>query len=243
MTDQHTHILPGMDDGSKSPEMSLELLRAEAAQGVDTVILTPQYDRMRESDVHFLERRSLFWERLHEAILALPEEEREGLPSLLLGAEVAWTPDLIDCRHLADLCITGTQAFLLELPVAPWRSSMFIQIQNLMTSTGLTPVIVHIDRYWTNQKPELLKELFSLRLPVQLSAETLLHFSTRGKALKALRSGQVRYLMSDCHDPRYRRPNLGQAMAVIEKKLGEDIRRQLEDETDGLLRRYAQARI
>ena len=43
MTDQHTHILPGMDDGSRSPEMSLELLRAEAAQGVDTVILTPHY--------------------------------------------------------------------------------------------------------------------------------------------------------------------------------------------------------
>ena len=33
MTDLHTHILPGMDDGAKDVETSLTLLRMEAAQG------------------------------------------------------------------------------------------------------------------------------------------------------------------------------------------------------------------
>ena len=40
MIDFHTHILPGMDDGSKSVEMSLAMLRMEAAQGVGAVALT-----------------------------------------------------------------------------------------------------------------------------------------------------------------------------------------------------------
>lgn len=39
MTDLHTHILPAMDDGAKSVEMSLEMLRMERDQGVDTVVL------------------------------------------------------------------------------------------------------------------------------------------------------------------------------------------------------------
>ena len=243
MTDQHTHILPGMDDGSRSLEMSLELLRAEAIQGVNTVILTPHYYRTRESGAHFLERRSLAFEKLSEAILALPEEDLRGLPSLVLGAEVAWAPDLIECSHLPELCFTGTQAFLLELPMAPWHNSLLVHIRDLMTATGLMPVIAHIDRYWSSQKPELLKELFSMGLPIQLSADTLLHFSTRGKALKALLSGQVRYLMSDCHDPRYRKPNLGDALQIVEKKLGADMRRRLESETDSLMKKYALEKV
>ena len=239
MTDQHTHILPGMDDGSRSVEMSLELLSAEADQGVDTVILTPHYYRTHESGAHFLERRSAAFERLMEAIYALPEETQKGLPTLLLGAEVAWSPDLPDCAHLPEMCFTGTLAFLLELPMAPWHHGMFIQIQDLMTSTGLTPVIAHIDRYWNSQKPELLKELYSLGLPNQLSAETLLHFSTRGKALKALQSGLARYLISDCHDLRLRKPNTGDALRIVEKKLGVNTRRRLEEETDEMLQNYA----
>jgi hypothetical protein len=40
MTDLHTHILPGLDDGARQVEESLELLREQARQGVDTVALT-----------------------------------------------------------------------------------------------------------------------------------------------------------------------------------------------------------
>lgn len=41
MIDLHTHILPKMDDGASSSDLSLEMLRMEAEQGVDTVVLTP----------------------------------------------------------------------------------------------------------------------------------------------------------------------------------------------------------
>ena len=239
MTDLHTHILPGMDDGSRSPEMSLELLRREAAQGVDTVVLTPHYYRERENSGHFLERRAAAMERLEEAIAALPEEEWGKLPRLVLGAEVAWVPNLLDCSRLRELCYTGTDAFLLELPMTPWYDGLFAQLMDLMNATGLTPVIAHIDRYWHSQKPERLRELLSLGLPTQLSAEMLLRFSTRGTALKYLQSGRAQLLMSDCHDPKNRRPNLRDGLAAAEKKLGADFRTRLEENTDDLLRKYA----
>ena len=53
MTDLHTHILPGMDDGAKTVEDSLAMLRMEYDQGVDTVVLTPHFYRDRENPKHF----------------------------------------------------------------------------------------------------------------------------------------------------------------------------------------------
>ena len=235
MTDLHTHILPGMDDGSKSVEMSLAMLRAEAAQGVDTVALTPHYYRDTESSGEFLARRAAAVEALEAAIAALPEEERSALPKRILAAEVAWVPNLTDCAHLRALCYAGTNAFLLELPMEPWYDGLFRQLYDLVNATGLTPVIAHIDRYWTGQKPERLAELLALGLPTQLSAEALLRFPTRRRALRALQSGAAQYLMSDCHRDDKRTPNLLPAMELVGRRLGADARERFSALTDALL--------
>ena len=235
MTDLHTHILPGMDDGARSVEVSLAMLREEAVQGVDTVALTPHYYRDRENSVSFLARRARAAEELKTAIDALPEAERSALPRLILAAEVAWVPNLIDCSRLRELCYAGTDAFLLELPMQLWYDGLFHQLSDLMNMTGLTPVIAHIDRYWTSQKPERLAELYSLGLPTQLSADTLLHFSLRGRALKFLQSGRAQLLMSDCHGMDSRRPNLQQGMEMIERRLGAPARAHFSARTDELL--------
>lgn len=54
MVDFHCHILPGVDDGSKSVEQSLQMLHLEQQQGVDAVILTPHFTPTRQT-------RSVFW--------------------------------------------------------------------------------------------------------------------------------------------------------------------------------------
>ena len=239
MTDLHTHILPGMDDGSPSPEISIAMLREEASQGVDTVVLTPHYYRERENSVHFLERRDAAMEALRKAILALPEEEQAALPKLRMGAEVAWVPNLMDCSHLRELCYEGTRAFLLELPMVPWYAGLFNQLYGLMNATGLIPVIAHIDRYWNSQKPERMRELTDLGLPTQLSAEMLLHFSTCGRAVETLEKGGAEFLMSDCHGVNSRKPNLGPGMEVVRKKLGQQVHQRLAAQSDSLLRDFA----
>ena len=55
MIDFHTHILPGMDDGSRSVAESIAMLRAQAEQGVTTVIATPHFYANDESVATFLE--------------------------------------------------------------------------------------------------------------------------------------------------------------------------------------------
>ena len=222
MTDLHTHILPGMDDGAKSVEMSLEMLRMERDQGVDTVVLTPHFYRDRERPEWFLARRRKAAETLLEALMALPEEERRTLPRLELGAEVAWVPNLPDIAELPRLCMGRSQNLLLELPFTPWNDQMFRQIYELMSRTGITPVIAHVERYLKCQKSEHLAELMSLGVPVQVSAEPLLHPLRQGKVLKLLREKKAQFIASDCHNITSRPPNLGPGAAVLRQKLGEE---------------------
>lgn len=234
MTDLHTHILPGMDDGSKSVEMSLEMLRMERDQGVDAVVLTPHFYRDKERPEHFLKRRRAAAETLRDTLMELPEEELRSMPRLYMGAEVAWVPNLIDWPELPRMCMGHSKNLLLELPFAPWSSQMFQQIYELMSRTGITPVIAHIERYLKIQKTEHISELLSLGVPVQVSAEPLLHPMRRGKVLKLLREQKAQFIASDCHDVESRPPNLGLGATVVRQKLGEDMLRRMSRRSDEL---------
>lgn len=220
MNDLHTHILPGLDDGADTVETSLAMLRQEYAQGVDTVALTPHFYRDREHLSDFLQRREEAYQKLLAAIAALSDEERSALPQVLLAAETAWVPNLAQLPGLEQLCYQDTKYLLLELPFGPWDDTLFRQIYDLMNCRGITPVIAHIDRYWGTQKKEQFETLFSLGVPVQLSAEPLLHFTTRGRALRLIKTGKVQMLISDAHNLTDRQPNLGKAFDVLHKKLG-----------------------
>ena len=236
MTDLHTHILPGMDDGAKTPEISLEMLRMERDQGVDTVVLTPHFYRDREWPGSFLKRRSAAAERLRAALEALGDE-RSTLPRLELGAEVAWVPNLADMPELPQLCMGQSRYLLLELPFYPWNEQMIHQIYDLMGRTGVTPVVAHIERYVKIQKPAYLAEVLSLGVPVQVSGEPLLHALQQGRALKLLRKHQAQLIASDCHDTVRRPPNLGPAMDAVRRKLGEARASEVKDSGRMLLTR------
>ena len=221
MIDLHTHILCGMDDGARDAEMSLQMLKAEQAQGVDTVVLTPHYYRHRESVREFLRRRQEAVERLERHLERLSSEERAELPKTVLGAEVAWVPNLADCEDLDKLCLNGTKYLLLELPYGKWDHALVDQVYNLMTKTGLTPVLAHLDRYRGMQPPQQIRKILELELPMQINSSMFLHLISRGYGIRALQQ-YAHVVASDCHDCSHRPPNLRDAMQVIEKKLGRE---------------------
>ncbi len=222
MIDLHTHILPGMDDGARDVETSLELLRMEMAQGVDRVVLTPHFYRDREDAPSFLHRRKKALARLEEAVAALSEAERAALPTWELGAEVAWLPNLADREELAELCIGSSRYFLLELPCTPWSDHLIREIYDLLGRGEFTPVIAHLDRYWNGQRSEHIVELLRMGIPIQVSAGLLTKTFARRKALQMIERGQVHLLASDCHSLQHRPPNLGPAMDVVSRRLGEE---------------------
>lgn len=63
MIDFHTHILPGMDDGSQATHESLQMLTLESEQGAQEILLTPHfYAHFDKISSFFRAERALFSE-------------------------------------------------------------------------------------------------------------------------------------------------------------------------------------
>lgn len=209
MTDLHTHILPGMDDGAADLAQSLAMLRMERRQGVDTVVLTPHFYRVDETVESFLDRRS----RAYETVCAaLPP----NAPELILGAEVTWYHGIMDEPRITELCLGESPCILLELPLRPWPESLLEQVYQFAGVTGTTPILAHVERYLHLQKDGQLRTLLEMGIPMQLSAEAFGKVFSRLKAMRLLKSGTW-FLGSDCHNTNTRPPNLGPAAAYIKK--------------------------
>lgn len=235
MTDLHTHILPGIDDGAKTVDESLQMLHAESSQGVDTVVLTPHFYRDQENPKRFLRRRKDAVLALGQRVMEMPREERDRLPKMLLGAEVAWWPTMAEWDELPELCIGETKNLLLELPFTPWNDKMIDQLHEFYGRTGITPIIAHLERYLKLQRQEYIDEVLRLGFPVQISADVLLRPLARGRVLKMLRQGQAQIVATDCHNCKDRAPNLAEAMDVVKRKLGEDLSDRLAARADTLI--------
>ena len=89
--DFHSHVLPGIDDGSRSVEESIAMLQAEAAQGIRHVVATPHFYPHHDSPEHFLEKR-----REAEEALRREMKHHPGLPELSIGAEVYFKATNVD---------------------------------------------------------------------------------------------------------------------------------------------------
>lgn len=223
MTDLHTHILPGMDDGAKTVGESLQMLRMEKAQGVDVVALTPHFYRDRERPEHFLKRRRESAQLLRDEMAKLSEEELMNLPRPILGAEVSLFPNLAEVPELHSLCIGKTKNLLVEMPFTPWNDVVLRQVYDLLDKTDVIPVIAHLERYLKIQKPERIQEILDLGVAIQISADVLLHPISRGPVLRMMKSGGRFFLASDCHNTERRPPNLEKGMEVVGKKLGDSV--------------------
>ena len=226
MTDFHMHVLPGMDDGSKSVEMSLEMLVRSAGYGVDTVCATSHFYAEQNSISQFLTRRAKAYDRLRQAA-----EGREDLPELLLGAEVYYFAGISRAEGLERLCLEGTNLLLLEMPFTRWTDRMLQEVEQIQRQ-GLQPVAAHIERYMHLQPRKLMEAFFGLDVLIQCNAEFFLARRTARQALGMLRSGEIHFLGSDAHNLSSRAPDLGPALEMVERKLGRDALFRLEDNAE-----------
>ena len=217
LTDFHSHILPGVDDGSASVEESIAMLRCLAEQGVTHVIATPHFYPNYDSPERFLRRRA----DAHASLLAAMEGQND-LPQISLGAEVLFFRGMSESDLLPQLTIEKKRCILIEMPPPPWSDAMYRELEAVRTKQGLTPIIAHLDRYIgpfrTHGIPQRLSELPVL---VQANAGFFLKSSTASLAMKLLKADQIQLLGSDCHNLTTRPPEMGRAVQRIEEKLGQ----------------------
>ena len=210
MLDFHSHILPKMDDGSKSTEMSIEMLRESKKQGIDTIVSTSHFYGSNEPPEHFLKRREYAYNKLSPLL-------SDAEPEIILGAEVLFYYGISQSENIASLAIQGTDLLLIEMPFIPWSEKIIDELMTLQYNTRLQIVIV--ERYKGMQKKDMFNLLFEQPFLFQCNAEAFGYFSTRRFALGLMNEGMLHFLGTDCHNTESRPPNMEKARKVIEKKL------------------------
>jgi protein-tyrosine phosphatase len=137
MIDIHTHLLPGVDDGSPSPEVSIPVLERFLSDGVQLVVCTPHLDASRAAQAPY--------ER-HVEVLAALRAQAPISPELRLGWEIMLDAPGVDLRD-HRFSLGGSTAVLVEFPrmmVPPNASEELFRLR----MSGIVPVLAHPERYW-----------------------------------------------------------------------------------------------
>ncbi|MBQ3181331.1 MAG: hypothetical protein IJB50_01020 [Clostridia bacterium] len=233
--DFHTHILPDIDDGSQSVEMSLKMLDMAASSGAKTVILTPHVNATSDFD-EFLSMRNEKYNELCSAI----EKNQVSTPKLLCGAEVLLDGSLSEKENVRSLCIEGTELLLLELPYAQWNSWYNHEIYNIVSKHEVVPVLAHVERYLkTSKDVEKLSALASFGVKFQVNAGSFLTFATRRIIRELASSGLIWAIGSDAHNLSNRSADISKALRVFKRKFGDEFLDYMYEKTSTLLKNYS----
>lgn len=228
--DFHSHILPGIDDGSKDLETSLEMLRMSAAQGVTDMVATPHFYASKEGFETYLEKR------IH-AFETLCASRTPDMPRIRLGAEVAFFKGISQAEKIEELAEQAGRILLLEMPFMEWTDRDVQEVERMASCGRYTLMLAHLERYMgMSENKKKLKQLLEFPAVVQINAESLLDWKKRGKLIRMFRKGQAEVLGSDCHGIHHRQPNLSKGREVLEKKLGREFLEQMDAQGSRLLR-------
>lgn len=223
MIDFHSHILPGADDGAKTPEIALQMLQESYAQGVRTVISTSHcYITDPKSVQRFLEKRERCYRTLCDALAATDAP----VPEIRLGAEVHMERDFSEYPALEELCIAGTNYILVEMPYKKWSPQLFDCLYSLKLR-GLQPIMAHIERFAAQEK--LFKNLEELDVLYQVNADSFLHAPAKRFVTKLYEKNMIHFLGSDMHDCEMRAPRMQAAGEAIQKKYGTEFGEYLQE--------------
>ena len=217
MIDLHSHILPGIDDGAKTREVSLEMARIAVADGIHTMACTPHiYPGLYLNDAQGIARaRDVLQAELDDHGVAL---------RLLVGADVHLVPGLLaGLREGRVPTLAGSRYLLLEPShhVMPPRfeASVFE-----LVAAGYTPVITHPERLvWIEGHFDIFQRLVRQGAWMQLTAGALTgQFGPRALywGEKFIGEGLAHLLATDAHTTGRRRPQLSPARAVAERLVG-----------------------
>ena len=211
--DFHTHILPEMDDGSSSVEMSLQMIRESVRQGVFCIVLTPHFYPAQDNPKHFLEKRQ-------NRLELLKSRMRYGIPLLLAGAEVQYFEGITAMRTLPQMRIEKSRGLLIEMPMCPWSERMIGDIAELNSRREYQVILAHAERYLSYGNLPAIRKLADVGVMMQVNSSAFTGFAGCRRMLKLLDESLVHFLGSDCHNMTSRPPNLAAAYDTIERKRG-----------------------
>lgn len=199
MIDLHSHLLPSIDDGSRSATQSLEVLERFRAEGVTDVVLTPHLSAsmIAQYGETAVARRE---EALDELKEVLPDRSPDGrIPNLHLGFEIMLDEPL-PRAGASDrrFSLAGSRYYLVEFPPGV-AGHIATALLARMIGDGVVPIVAHPERYQACS-PEQVAEWRGTGARIQVDATTVTRPTARGhRARDLLRNGLADVLSADNH--------------------------------------------
>lgn len=221
MIDIHHHLLPGLDDGSPSLEISVKMVEMAAADGITHIVCTPH-----ANDRFYYSR---------EKNLALIETLRakvEGKVTLGLGCDFHMSYDNIQdaLDKPGHYAINGLKYMLVEFADTSIPESTTDSLYELMVSSQ-RPIITHPERNPVIQRhPERLAAWIREGALVQVTASSLtgrFGKTAQSTAESYLKRNWVHFLATDAHNLESRPPVMTGGYAFVKKAYGEETARRL----------------
>lgn len=222
--DIHSHILPGIDDGSKDFSMSIQMLKIASDNGITGIILTPHNKPGRHNAGS--EKIAFLIRKLREEL----EKEKISI-ELYPGNELYYRTDLSEEVLEGRACtMAGSRYVLAEFN--PMDSYEYIRsgIYSLMAG-GFSPILAHVERYSNiNGKTERVEDLIEMGCYIQVNAGSIMGsfgLGTKMFTRKLLREQLVHFVATDAHDTEKRSPKIMECASFISRKYGEKYMQEL----------------
>lgn len=220
LIDLHTHFLPGIDDGAKDTDESLNMLKEAYRQGVRILVATPHaVIHSNNSIKKFIVNRTASYNQLLKTITPTCSD----IPCILMGAEVYLDNNINQYDDIEALCIENTRAMLIELPLNKKFNPQAEEWIYELSCKKIKPVIAHIDRY-----PfcfEMMDALGDISAVYQINSSAFLTMGGRSLIKKLLKRNKEFIISSDMHNTHSRKCTLyksyEKSLRIYENKTNE----------------------
>lgn len=215
MIDIHSHIIPRIDDGSKSIEMTLEMLKNAKNRGTDEIVATPHYLlEYGEATIHEVKK---YVSEINELL------KREDIDiNVYHGQEVYFSERIIE-DYLNDKIgtINDTRYMLIEFNMKKFEDNIFDILYELQVR-DIVPIIAHPERYRTLiEKPSKINDFIREGYLFQLNAGSLtgkFGESVQKTAKILLNNNIYNFIGSDAHNITSRPTGLDEVLNIIREK-------------------------
>ena len=219
MIDFHSHILPNVDDGSRSVEETFAMIKEAEKAGFEAIISTSHY---MEGYYETQNKERSFW---LEAMEKNFESQNINM-KLYLGNEIYITENII--KILEDdkaSTINNTSYVLFEMPLNVEPMNLY-EIVFEMIKCKLVPILAHPERYSFVQKdPELIYDLMQKGVLMQSNYGSFIGMYGKGAeiiATKLLQNNMIQFLGSDVHRAKTIYPQIPAIIRELKEKVGEE---------------------
>ena len=220
MIDVHSHLVFGVDDGSKTIEESVEIIKGLYEMGVTDTIITPHYINETIYISPKLENLKKI-DKIKEELL-----KQNINVNLYLGNEVYIDKDISKCVKENKICtLNNTEYILIELPMSgiyPDYLDIFLGLIN----EGFKVVLAHPERYTAFQKDfNKIYELSEIGVLFQCNLGSILgeYGKEATKVIKRLLKEKLVYMIgTDIHHPKKKYDMLKKATKKYKKYLNDE---------------------